>query len=126
VQPRLHGLGVPVTEVVERQVVELGYEMREVELAEETLELALRLRETREDPALLERLRALFRRRALRGLDNQARDVPELVRELAALIDRAFGETHVLRRGHLHQPVAHRVRAVPVDHRQRAHTGPEA
>ena len=54
VEPRLDRLEVPVAEVVEGQVVELVGHVREVELAEQLLGRALRLREPREDPALLE------------------------------------------------------------------------
>ena len=61
VEPRLDRLGVPVAEVVEGEVVELVDEVREVELAEQPLDLALRLREPREDPALLERCAAARR-----------------------------------------------------------------
>jgi len=96
VQPLLDRLGVPVAEVVEGQVVELVDEVREIELAEKALGRALRLREPREHPPLLERLRALGRRRRLPRLQDEARDVPELVGELAPLLDRAFGEAHVL------------------------------
>ena len=65
VQPRLDRLEVPVAEVVERQVVELVHRVREVELVEEAPRPALRLRQPREDPALLERRRPLGRRGAL-------------------------------------------------------------
>jgi hypothetical protein len=43
VEAGLDRLRVPVAEVVERQVVELAREVREVELAEQALELTLRL-----------------------------------------------------------------------------------
>src|SRR5579872_2875728 len=126
VEPLLDRLRVPVAEVVERQVVELVDEVREVELAEQALELELRLGEAREDPALLERPRALVGRRACRRLQDQPRHVPELVGELAPLLDRALGERHVLRRRHLHQAVPRRVGAVAVDERERVHAGAEA
>ena len=75
---------------------------------------------------LFEHARALLRQRALRSEQDQPRDVPQLVRELAAFFDRPFREAHVLRRRHLHQAVAHRVGAVRVDDRQWVHAGPEA
>ena len=59
VQARLDRLGVPVAEVVEGQVVELARRRAEVELVEVRLDRALRRREPREDPALLERRRTL-------------------------------------------------------------------
>ena len=62
VETRLDGLEVPVAEVVEREVVELVHRMREVERVEVALDRALRLREAREDPALLQRLQAAPRR----------------------------------------------------------------
>ena len=90
VEPRLDRLGVPVAEVVEREVVERARRRRR----SRTRPRRPRPRaaggvEPREDPALLERRRR--ERRASRRsacLEDQARDVPELVRELAPLLDR--------------------------------------
>ena len=89
VQPRLDRLGVPVAEVVERQVVEGAGRGGEVEPRPVVLERRPRRVEAREDPALLERGRPPGGLDALGVLEDQARDVPELVRELAALLDRA-------------------------------------
>jgi hypothetical protein len=61
VQPRLDRLGVPVAEVVERQVVQLVDQVREVELVEVALDAPLRLREPRKDPVLFQRARPLLR-----------------------------------------------------------------
>src|SRR5205823_13059592 len=106
VETRFDRLGVPVTEVVEREVVEGVDGVGEVEAAERGLDLCPRRVDPREDPAL----NRLPRTRLLPGTGrvrkDQARHVPELVRELAALLDRPFGETRVLRRGDLQQPVA--------------------
>src|SRR6266545_4995837 len=87
VETLFDGLGVPVAEVVEGDVVQLVDEMREVELVEEPLHLPLSMREPRQDPALLQRPRALGRLRALGREQDQAGDVPELVRELPSLFD---------------------------------------
>ena len=57
VQPRLDRLGVPVAEVVEREVVERRRRLGEVEAAPGVLELGASRVEAREDPALLEALR---------------------------------------------------------------------
>src|SRR5206468_10119084 len=96
----------PVAEVVEGEPVQLLRRVREVELAEQALDLALGGRQSRENPALLELARLLVRDGVAGVRKDQPRDVPELVRELAALLDEAVGEADVLRRGHLQQPVA--------------------
>ena len=126
VEPLLHRFRVPVAEVVEGQVVELVDQVGEVEVGEQALDLALGLRQPRENPALLDRRRPLLRLDAFGSLENQPCDVPELVRELSPLVDGAFGERHVLGRGHLHQPVARGVGAVAVEERQRVHARAEA
>ena len=121
VEAPLHRLGVPVAEVVEGQVVQLVDEMGEVELVQQPLELPLRLREPRENPVFLESAWPFRRGRALACEDDQPRDVPELVRELASFVDRTFRKADILRGRHLHQPVAHGVGAVCLDDGKRVH-----
>ena len=125
VQPALDRLEVPVAEVVEGQVVELVRHVGEVELAEEALDRPLRLREPGEDPALLERRRLLRRLGALGGGDDQPGRVPQLVRELRALVDRRVREAHVLGERVLQQPVARGVGAVALDQLERVDAGAE-
>ena len=96
VEAPLHGLGIPVAEIVEGEVVELVHHVREVELSEESLHLTLCLREAGENPALLERAGTFLRRGTLGGLQNQPCNIPELVRELSSLLDRALREADVL------------------------------
>ena len=60
------------------------------------------------------------------ALQDQPGDVPELVRELPALLDGAGREAHVLRRGDLQQPVPRRVGPVRVDRLDRVDAGAEA
>ena len=126
VEPRLDRLGVPVAEVVEREVVEHVRRRREVERAPRLLDLLAREIDPGQDPALLERGRIDGRLDPLRVLEDQPRDVPELVRELAALLDRAGREAHVLGRRDLEQPVPRRVGAVGLDHLERVDARPEA
>ena len=59
-------------------------------------------------------------------LQHQARHVPQLVRQPLTLLDRAPAEADVLGRGHLQQPVAGRVGAVPIDRLERVDPGAEA
>ena len=59
-------------------------------------------------------------------LEQQPRDVPELVRELPALLERSLGEADVLGRRDLQQPVARRIGAVLRDHLERVDAGAEA
>src|SRR4029079_11393945 len=63
---------------------------------------------------------------ALRLLEDQPGDVPELVRELAALLDRTDGVAHVLGRGDLEEAGPRRVRAVRLDRLHRVDARPEA
>ena len=58
-EARLDRLEIPVAEVVEGQVVEPFGGVREVELREVALDLGPRRVDARENPALLERRRAL-------------------------------------------------------------------
>ena len=126
VEPRLDRLQVPVAEVVEGQVVELVDEVGEVELGEVAARpRAGSARGARGSSA--PRSPAAAPPARVAGVhQDQAGGGPELLRELPALLDRALGEGHVLRRGHLHQPVAGRVRAVALDQRERVHPGAEA
>ncbi len=112
VEPRLDRLGVPVAEVVEGEVVERVGDVGEVEPRQELLDLGPRLVDPRDDPRLLERRGVELGLDALGLLEDQPRDVPELVRELAALLDRAPAEADVLGRGDLQEAVAGRVGAV--------------
>ena len=68
------------------------------------------------------------RRRLDRGgvQQDQPAGVPELVGEVAALLDLGVGEAHVLGRGHRQQPEAQRVGAVHVDLLERVDPGAEA
>ena len=59
-------------------------------------------------------------------LEDQPRHVPELVRELAPLLDRAPAEADVLGRRDLEQPVPGRVGAVAVDRVERVDAVAEA
>src|SRR5437763_9654001 len=111
VEARLDRLGIPVTEVVEREVVEGVDGVGEVEAAERGLDLCPGRIDTREDPALNRLLRTRLGPGTGRVRKDQARHVPELVRELAALLDRPLREARVLRRGELEQPVAVGIRA---------------
>ncbi len=126
VEPRLDRLGVPVAEVVEREPVDGVHGAGELERLDRVPDLARGGVDARQDPALLH-LGGLQG-----GLDSfgvpedEPAHVPELVRELAPLLDRAVGEAHVLRRGHLQEPVAHRVRPVVGDHVERVDAGAEA
>src|SRR5205085_8317304 len=88
VEPGLDRLEIPVAEVVERQVIQLADEMSEAERLEVRFVCALRRREAREDPALLERRRAL-RDLGHARLEQQPARVPELVRELPPFLDRS-------------------------------------
>ena len=99
--------------------------MREVEPREIGLHLGAGRLEAREDPALLDRRRA-YRNLGLARAEQEPRHVPELDRELAALLDRSVREAYVLRRGHLEQPVARGIRAVHGDHLARVLPGAEA
>ena len=126
VQTGFDRLGVPVAEVVEGEVVEPLDSVGEVERGEKLLDLRPRLVDPREDPALLERVRAECRREPLGVAEDQSRHVPELARELRALVDLLPAETHVLGRGDLQQAVARRVRAVPRDRLERIDAGAEA
>src|SRR5205823_5731281 len=108
-------LGIPVTEVVEREVVEGVDGVGEVEAAERGLDLCPGRIDTREDPALNRLLRTRLGPGTGRVRKDQTRHVPELVRELAALLDRPLREARVLRRGDLEQPVAGGIRAVLLD-----------
>ena len=123
-QPRLDRLGVPVAEVVEGEAVERLDRVREVERRPRLLELGARRVEPRQDPALLDLARPRLRLDPV--LEQQPRDVPELVRELPALLERALGEADVLRRGHLQQAVARRVGAVLRDQLERVDAVAEA
>ena len=126
VEARLDRLGVPVAEVVEGDVVEPGHDAGVVEGAEALLDLGAGGFEAGQDPAL-DRLGGALAGRLLADVrDDQARDVPELVGELAPLLDGAVGEAHVLGRGHLEQAVAHRVGALLRDHLERVDAGAEA
>src|SRR5581483_10057919 len=98
----------------------------EVELAEQALELPLHGGEPGEDPALLELARALRRNGVPRVREQEAGDVPELVRELAPLLDRPPAEAHILRRGDLEEAVAGRVGAMLLDRLERVDAGAEA
>ena len=66
VEPRLDRLGVPVAEVVERQVVERARRRRELELGDRVLELGPRGVEPGEDPPLLDVARPTLRLRVAR------------------------------------------------------------
>ena len=124
-EPRLDRLRVPVAEVVECEAIEPLDGVREVEPREIGLHLGAGRLEAREDPALLDRRRA-YRNLGLARAEQEPRHVPELDRELAALLDRAVREAHVLRRGHLEQPVARGIGAVCGDHLARVRPGTEA
>ena len=126
VEPRLRRLRVPVAEVVEGEAVELLHGRGEVEPRPGPLDLRAGRVEPRQDPALLERPRPRVRLGAFRVRQDEASHVPELGRELASLDDRAFREAHVLRRGHLQEPVARRVGAVLRDQLERVDARPEA
>src|SRR5689334_6310203 len=80
-EARLDRLEVPVAEIVEGQVVELADEVREVELGEVALGGALCLRDTRQDPALLDRLWPLGRAGVAGVHQDQAGGAPQLLRE---------------------------------------------
>ena len=126
-EPRLDRLRIPVAEVVEGEAIERGGRGCEIELPERALQELPRLVEAREDPALLSRARPGLRLDPLRAGEHDAvRHVPELDRELPALLDLTLVETHVLRGGHLHQPVARRVRAEAADRIERVDAGAEA
>ena len=117
VEPRLDRLRVPVAEVVEDQVVERVDDLRELERRrrQRLLDQRARLVDPPQDPALLERLRLDAAERHVRArAEDEARDVPELVRELRALLDVPPREARVLRRRQLQQAVARRVGAVLV------------
>ena len=100
VEARLDRLEVPVAEVVEGEVVELGDDVREVELGEVAARPSRCVCESR---ARIQRSSSVcgrsLRLGALAALQDQPADVPELVRELPPLLDRAVGEADVLRRG---------------------------
>src|SRR5437667_12186789 len=83
VEARLDRLREPVAEVVEGEPVQLLRRVREVELAEQALDLALGGRQARENPALLELARLLVRD-AVAGVRNvQPLDLPEVATQLA-------------------------------------------
>ena len=124
VEPRLDRLGVPVAEIVEREAVQGVHGAGEARTPRALLELGARLRFGPGSSA--PRRAAAGRPPPRRSAQEQPGDVPELVRELAALLDDAVGEADVLRRGHLQEPVAGRVGAVLVDHVDRVDAGAEA
>ena len=66
------------------------------------------------------------RGRPLGVLEDQARDVPELDRELASLLDRLRRVADVLRRRHLEQAVPRRIGAVRLDRLHRVDPRAEA
>ena len=120
VEARLGGLEVPVADVVPDEAVERLDGGGEVVGVERGGHLGDGVGELPEHPGV-DRLGARGRRLGLR-IDveqDHARRVPELVAEPAALLDRALGEAHVLRRAHLEQAVARRVGAVPRDQVER-------
>ena len=88
VEPRLDQLEIPVAQLTVDEVVERERGVREVEALDQVADLGLRTLEPREDPAVLDgggRHGAAYV-----GLDpqeDQARGVPELVRQLLALRD---------------------------------------
>ena len=126
VEPLLDRLGVPVAEVVEREVVEDAGRGGEVEPAPRLLDGGAHGVEPREDPALLERRGTERGRHALRVLEDEPRDVPELDRELAPLLDRLRRVADVLRRRDLEEAVARRVGAVRLDRLHRVDARAEA
>jgi hypothetical protein len=82
--------------------------------------------EAREDPAILDLGRDRFRL-DLSGIEqDQSRRVPQLVGEVAALLDLGVGVAHVLGRGHRQQAEAQGVGAVHVDLVERIDPGAEA
>src|SRR5207249_4206087 len=104
-------------------VVERLHGVREVELGEVLLDLGTGGVEPGEDPALLELAGSDLRLRAAALGEEQPRHVPELVRELATLLDRTPGKPDVLGRGVLEQPVTRRVRPEPLDGLERIDAG---
>src|SRR5204862_6877048 len=96
---------------------------REVEHPELSLELGLHRVDPREDPALLERLRANLGTCVARAGEDQPSHVPELDRELSALVDEPGREADVLRRRHLQEAVAGRGGAVAPDYVVRGDAG---
>ena len=113
VEAGFRGLEIPVADVVPDEAVERLDGRREVVGLERGGHLGGRIGELAEHPRV-DRLGARGSRRGL-GIhveEDQARGVPELVAEPAALLDRALGEAHVLRRAHLEQAVARGVGAV--------------
>ena len=80
----------------------------------------------REDPAVLDAGRPRRRLDLGRVEQDQPAGVPELVGEVAALLDLGVGVAHVLGRGHRQQAEAQRVGAVHVDLLQRVDPGAEA
>ena len=127
VQPRLDRLRVPVAEVVEGEVVERVGRRGELEP---------RPRHPRPRRAWHRCARGSTAPRGRAGAPRalvpsafcriSRDDVPELVGELAALLDRAGREAHVLRRGVLEQAVAGCVGAVLLDRLERIEPGSEA
>ena len=81
--------------------------------------------DTGEDPALLEVARPGLGRDAGRVLEDQARDVPELVRQAPTFVDRLVRHARVLLGGHLREAVARRVGPVLGNHLERVDTGAE-
>ena len=105
-------------------MVESLHGRRELECAPGRLHLRPGRVEPGEDPPLFELARSRLRLDPL--LQEEPRHVPELVRELAALLERPLGEADVLRRGHLQEAVASGVGAVLRDQVERVDAGAEA
>ena len=127
VEARLDRLQVPIAEVVEGEAVQGLRHMGEVERAEIGLNRRADSVEARQDPALLDGSGAQpdLVPVALAGLEQQPARVPELVRELAALLDGAVGEADVLGRGDPQQAITHGVGPVLVDQLERIEARPE-
>ena len=111
VEARLDRLEVPVAEVVEGEVVELVRRRARSRTRRGSSSTARCVCDSR---ARIQRSSSDDGRsagsRALAALQDQPRRVPELVRELRALLDRRVREAHVLRERVLQQPVARRRR----------------
>ena len=86
--------------------------MREVKGLDPLVDVGDGALHAREDPAVLEALRAGRRQNGLDVEENQPRGVPELVREVTSLLDLGLGKADVLRRGHRQQAEAQRIGAV--------------
>ena len=127
VEPPLDRLGVPVAEVVEREVVEDARSRRRSRTGPRPSSTSARAASSR---ARIQRSSSAAGRSA--GVTPsvfwriEPRDVPELGRELAPLLDRPRRVADVLRRRDLEEPVAGRVGAVRLDRLHRVDPRAEA